>query len=147
MPRRLLSLSNARDFLLVLTTVIIVVVLGVLSVRFALDGATVDPASVSAAARPGHAGGAQTRDSIKPAMSLGLVETGATVTLTGPSRPAPAVAPEQLAPVERFSGESGGRKETIIIRDPGNPRTFLLETASLMHRRGWIGVENRVDRE
>lgn len=44
----------------------------------------------------------------------------------------------------RFSGDGGGRKEANAGRDPYNRRSFILETASLMHRRGWIGLSATV---
>lgn len=44
------------------------------------------------------------------------------------------------APRDRFAGEGPVRKGAIAERDPYDRRAYILETASLMHRRGWIGL-------
>jgi len=41
---------------------------------------------------------------------------------------------------ERFSGEGAGRKHAVVERDPYNRRAYILESASLLQRRGWIGL-------
>ena len=47
--------------------------------------------------------------------------------------------PATEPPSERFSGEGAGRKHAVVVRDPYNRRAYLLESASLLQRRGWIG--------
>ncbi len=52
--------------------------------------------------------------------------------------------PEAAPPSERFSGEGAGRKHAVVARDPTNRRAYLLESASLLQRRGWIGLASDV---
>ena len=52
--------------------------------------------------------------------------------------------PATEPPSERFSGEGAGRKRAVVVRDPYNRRAYLLESASLLQRRGWIGLSSDV---
>lgn len=145
------SLAVARDVLLVLATAVLVVALGAAAAGVGI--AVVTRAQAAAVLAGEVAIGPSGSDRLSPAPPRG----SAHLTISPRQRPAaepPRVSaaanagltasPGAATPGERFSGEGAGRQERVILRDPHNRRSYILETASLLHRRGWIGLESPV---
>ena len=59
-----------------------------------------------------------------------------------PTMPAPNRA-ELQEPEVRFSGDGAGRHQLTSTTNPYDGRAFILETASNLHRRGWLSVGAR----
>jgi hypothetical protein len=146
MSRRLLSVLSSQDVLLVLVTGMFGVVLGAAASGFAFAGEPIHPAIVPDVAWSGLDldSDAPSHGLNVPAGSFAASVQGRKATafdLQGPA-PTPVVAPTISA--ERWSGEGGGRMDTVGIRDPYSRRVYLLETASFMHQRAWIALESDV---
>lgn len=146
MPERHVSVPILRDVLLVALVAAIAFALGVAAAGYGAGGGTPDPAS--ATGRGDISGSGVTRGVAFAGLSSPTTpfrhnRMRATVELpradvSRATDPAPAL------PAERFAGDGAGRRETTIVQHPHNRRAYIMETASLLHRRGWIGLDERV---
>lgn len=145
MPRRLLPLSTTRDAMLVLATILFALLLGTVAPELPSSDTPGAATFGSAGVRLGSGSGLPRSVAMTAAAALGRTERDRAISASDCPRPAPATVLESPRPGEHFSGNGGGRKETVIIQDLHNRRAYLIETTSLMHRRGWIGVASRID--
>lgn len=152
MPDRAVAFGGVRDVLLVVVTVATAFGLGAASAHIGGGVASVRPApSLTLGPASGDDAGrdfmrvryaAQRATAANPERSA-----GASVAALRTARQAAANQQRADTARIRFFGDGGGRKETSGGRDPYDRRSFILETASLMHRRGWIGLSTRAGAE
>lgn len=147
MPGRRDWSSSVRDALLVVVVATFAFALGLLATGIEFDDT---PFQVVGAMRGGSGLGSTDpvlgRGTTSRVLALysshqsgGAIARLRSAPVLTPSRPGAASVPE-----ERFSGEGAGRRDHITASDPHSRRSYILDTASLMHRRGWIGLESRV---
>ncbi len=142
MPGRLISDSSMRDALLVVMVATLAFALGVSRMRTEPNPTTLQ----MSAAGPGKPR-FSTVDSVLefgPTLrTLALVAAARTQQVSLDTRHYPATTATMATSTleERFSGEGGGRRDISGGSDPFSRRAYLLDTAALMLRRGWIGLE------
>ena len=143
MPERHVSVPILRDVLLVALVAAIAFALGVAAAGYGAGLESSDPAATG--------GGGESRGATLTRVAAFGSRTSPTTPARQPRlratvdlpRPDAANRPETapVVPAERFSGDGAGRRETAIVQDPHNRRAYIMETASLLHRRGWIGLD------
>jgi hypothetical protein len=146
MSIRTISIAGARVVALVLVTTMVTLTLGVMA-----PGVEMASESTSAEYYRPVAEAPNARDAVRPnrAPPFGRASASgpelAAIELprdSGMSGGAIVEISAAAPPSERFSGEGAGRKHAVVARDPYNRRAYLLESASLLQRRGWIGLSS-----
>ena len=152
MPERPDALAGARDVLLVVFTVVLAFGLGAVSAHVGAGAPSGNPAfnpAVSPApgqdAEHDHTRIQHAAPRVTAANPEVDAETSAAALRTAREEAANQRMADNLR--DRFSGAGAGRKEAHAGRDSNNPRSFILETASSIHRRRWIGLSARVGAE
>ncbi|MGH2618280.1 MAG: hypothetical protein ACRDJC_23875 [Thermomicrobiales bacterium] len=149
MPARPISLSSGRDVLLVAVVATVAFALGAVAAEHEDDPGTPRLVPVSYRGGPGdRARAADENPSLSPLRALTLPPPRHTRPAHAPPRVAPALplapTPPPSLPRKRFSGDGAMRREIALMRIACSGRVYLLQTASLLHRREWIGLEDRI---
>ncbi len=149
MSARTILVTGARGAALVLVTTMLAFLLGAMAPGFEMASGSTSAGSYQPAVEAPNA-----RDAVRPnpAAPFGpfsrVSAPGHELATVGLPRDAGrfsgAIVETSAAqpPSERFSGEGAGRKHAVVARDPYNRRAYLLESASLLQRRGWIGLSS-----
>jgi hypothetical protein len=144
MSARTILVAGARVVALVVVTTMVALTMGVMA-----PGVEMASESTSAGSYQSVGEAPNARDTGRPnpdapfsgasASGLEMAAVGSPRD-TGRSSGAIVETPSAEQISERFSGEGAGRKHAVVARDPYNRRAYILESASLLQRRGWIGL-------
>ena len=140
MPVGLPALTGAHDMLLVLATAAIAFGFGAVSAGIGAKSLSVLP-TASATVFPTNTGRATCAE--EPRASAAWRAFPNTNEIAAAARVTSGQARE-AEPRDRFAGDGPGRRGATAGRDPYDRRGYLLESASLLHRRGWIGLSTQL---